>query len=1576
MRLKTNLKGDNILLIISVIIILISQKGFGQNSDNKRIFDELENLVNPVSGDLSYALPLLTVPGPGGGFPLELTYAAGIKLHQQASWVGLGWELNPGSIDRFVSQFPDDFVKDTLYTMYAGTGNFSAHFNLLDEYQRNNLVGPMGNGSIKKINDNKYQLNFTKGEIVFGLLYQQEMPVRNALKFLPHRTYKYWEPEFSNLAYSSQSFEQFGGNSFQNVLGQNSNKNLLELRDFSHLSDVYQHQQFGAQYYENLSPVYLSPDHYVVTAGDITGQIAPVRFDNPSVATPNQIINKYPNGKVPTTTYRITVPQQQKVQFRYLNDPASKYDHHIPTNGDYSFNYTVEQIAEAEIKALGIRCSHKFLHTIKYLTQPSHMATMKSTSDPSEGYYYNSNKAELAQSKHVSWYTNEELLDGSAVNDGLMIIPSTSSIDTANDYPAQAIAAFKIVNPAGLTYHFSQAAYIEGQASRTAKGSSSAVITFSEKYAYRWLLTGITGPDFKDENSNHMIDTDDKGYFVKLEYGRLTDEYIWRYPYEGNLITIHDMNELFETGLREDYYLNSISTATHTAFFVKDYRKDSRSHWGADPDGRASELIKSSLLLKEIIIMDNNNIPSGFDYNETDPMGLYKNHEYQNVLLIQDVDPFNEFNTDILKKIKFNYDYSLCEDSPNSFAYNFAGATPSYGSTWLGKLTLKQVQSIYPSPTGLTTNVPPYNFHYQEGEYNPNYDQNYIDGWGYYYPSSTNTHIDRTPTNSSSGVGWNLSKIELPMGRVIGVEYERDEYSSVMGNTEKVIYHFELKDGTTSYDKDTEIMYFKNSKISDIISQGDKVKFTGKSYHSCEVCIIAGHGQCSCHTEYREKDYTDYNLVVESVHSPNGIKFTTTFPTFPPYNPPPPCGDPDDCYLSHFDGYIEIEKASKYGDNLKVTELSISNSINTEPEYYLNYEYSEAVASGEPELCRTIHYDFYNTHISPEPKVYYGQCQVKYNTGLLANDNTEKSIEYGFITPSQDMISVQLKNYDFATICNFGTLPTSCIFPSYWERYGEWKSEVAYLIKDRTAEIGLPEYINIYNKYGDKISGIVYEYSGLGHDNYNDNRMGVLTQASVLADKTFQAAIGMPDLFDAQGYLNCPNNHCMAGADMRKQTRLISTIVEKKIPILKKTINKFGNQQNYFAYSKFDFTTGLPLETEYRKDGKKYRTKNIPASSSYPSMGSKYENSSNAHLLDPIESTKTFFIDNEGKEQLVASSAITYKYSWEDVHDAWRKHRSFNWNGELNMDGTYITSPGHVYEYKDYPNGSHWELTKEISRYDDFSIELETYDGSRNYSSSRRDPEGKNMISTAKNARFVEFTHSGAELESVGSNYEGDVDISTGATRKEASTISSPSMMAHSGKYVFEVPDGEELKFIGDLGATPLLVDSKKYHFSVWEHESSSSSACTLRVKYYGGTIGPEGVTNPGYLNEVVKYIDLACSPPRYGDWILHQSEIEIPSPSSGVGITKLEVILENNSGSVKYFDDFRFQPNGSIVEYSVYDDRSRLTHILNNQNISTKYTFDPDGAIDITYREVEYKSSNDKGGYKKSTEIEYNYPN
>lgn len=64
-----------------------------------------DQMVDPFTGDFSYSIPLMDVEG----YPITLSYNSNVTMNTEASWVGLGWNLNVGSIEREMRGIPDEF---------------------------------------------------------------------------------------------------------------------------------------------------------------------------------------------------------------------------------------------------------------------------------------------------------------------------------------------------------------------------------------------------------------------------------------------------------------------------------------------------------------------------------------------------------------------------------------------------------------------------------------------------------------------------------------------------------------------------------------------------------------------------------------------------------------------------------------------------------------------------------------------------------------------------------------------------------------------------------------------------------------------------------------------------------------------------------------------------------------------------------------------------------------------------------------------------------------------------------------------------------------------------------------------------------------------------------------------------------------------------------------------------------------------------------------------------------------------------------------------------------------------------
>jgi hypothetical protein len=111
------------------------------------------DMVNKFTGDFNYNLPLLEVPGPGGSsYPVNLAYHGGDSAEDEASWVGYGWNLGPGTITRNARGLPDDFYDEEVVYINRTPRNFTLTTGLsagLELFSIDNLVGFNANVALR-----------------------------------------------------------------------------------------------------------------------------------------------------------------------------------------------------------------------------------------------------------------------------------------------------------------------------------------------------------------------------------------------------------------------------------------------------------------------------------------------------------------------------------------------------------------------------------------------------------------------------------------------------------------------------------------------------------------------------------------------------------------------------------------------------------------------------------------------------------------------------------------------------------------------------------------------------------------------------------------------------------------------------------------------------------------------------------------------------------------------------------------------------------------------------------------------------------------------------------------------------------------------------------------------------------------------------------------------------------------------------------------------------------------------------------------------------------------------------------
>ena len=376
----------------------------------------------------------------------------------------------------------------------------------------------------------------------------------------------------------------------------------------------------------------------------------------------------------------------------------------------------------------------------------------------------------LPGSKHVEWFTNTQINDNNRVDTLGQSVPPGPDAAISRGFinckalgftreDSKQIGGFKIINESGVTYHYALPIYSYDEHQYSGRVDEQNKHLFNlykkpEKYAYTWLLTAVTGPDFVDKNHNGFADEADWGYWVTFEYGKWTGAYSWRNPPVGFNKDIDQNFNNFSKGKKEIYYLNTVRTKTHTAIFVKELRADGKGvvhklpeaihtnhdkHTVNDIDnGSFTKLDKtgyggtpyteypvSTLKLHSIYLLQNKDFTSHepisnlasignvYYHSQNQSTDLGKYTYGKNVIDIHDLENASfksEVKSKCLKKIELKTDYSLCQNTPNSYWSELdITNTTETASGLMGKLTLNALK-IY--GRGETDLIPELKFKY------------------------------------------------------------------------------------------------------------------------------------------------------------------------------------------------------------------------------------------------------------------------------------------------------------------------------------------------------------------------------------------------------------------------------------------------------------------------------------------------------------------------------------------------------------------------------------------------------------------------------------------------------------------------------------------------------------------------------------------------------------------------------------------------------------------------------------------------------------------------------------------------
>lgn len=859
------------------------------------------DMVNLATGDLTYNVPLLEVPGPAGGYPLSLSYHAGIQPNEDASWVGLGWTLGPGAISRIVNGYPDDQLgairtrRDYNHggernTFSVGIGVPGATFGLSISNDSNLGLGigtsmsigygagfgesGVGIGGNFVVGNDGYGNTFSgaylglsvgsagsdakglstniglstnfksvafsggvgwnSGENKHGRSSQTSLIgvsiASNGLR--PSLTVAGYDALQTNGAAGKMTTESWGLSlpsipvgPFTVTLGYNytryysdetSNVNLIGTLNapstngkspdsWSFDSYALLDPDASGGIVKNSDPEkskggsFPAYDSYSVMAQGIGGSIQPYIFDNGTLFRQNvktqdgsSYVVRY-SGLGNTNSYGFSSP----VFFRFKNDFSNSY------------SYENTQMTRFDDGSLQFDL---------------HLSAINPAG-------FNANVKRLAGSKHIEYFTNSQIRSGFAKDKGFITaIPFSSTPISRNGFDiSNQVGGFMITNESGVAYHFSQPAYTYDQYSKTFKtGKENEIFmenTDRHPYAYAWLLSAVTGPDFVSRNSlsDGTISKEDWGYWVKFVYMQQSPSFIWRNPVAGTHNDVDSDVEMYSYGKKEIFYLDRIETKSHIALLEKSERADGRGVANPVSGNFSPQIIQECWRDRN----SNANVPP-LICNDV-AVNSAKTLKLDRVMLFTraNVESGNAQEGFAIRVVSFSTDYSLCPGTLNSF-------NDSNINTKLGKLTLKAI--AFKGKQGVGDLIPPLKFGYAK---NPTYNKDAVDIWGLYksdYNGSLPKNISRLVSGQSASNidAWSLTEVTTSTGAKIKIEYEPDSY------VKPVLYKsflLNISDIVPTSTQDRVRIMFHNSpsNLSQLINTGSQLNLIGVIWYPFQI---------------------------------------------------------------------------------------------------------------------------------------------------------------------------------------------------------------------------------------------------------------------------------------------------------------------------------------------------------------------------------------------------------------------------------------------------------------------------------------------------------------------------------------------------------------------------------------------------------------------------------------------------------------------------------------------------------------------------------------------------------------------
>ena len=570
------------------------------------------DLVGLNTGNFTYTVPILNVPGVGGSFPIALSYHGGIQHGQEATWVGLGWTLNPGAINRTMRGYPDDyydaFVYSDIYSkeesgwgLYIGGGwgpfgasisydSYTGTIGFVGILSISQLISSYTGGTLNNIIDlSIYTGVNSSGDVSFDVAASvgySKYGIGAALEGKMGTSGQTAGAKF-NAAKASlgYSWSSNGSGSYFSIAG---NRTALSPTSIKATEAMVQSSEYESSMTIPIKMFWISIANYS-WSWEIDSKFNEWQYGYLYQGGP--AVFEDPNTGNCTHTRDPIVEDRGRRFERQMNDNwlFSSQDIYICNaqgiNGSFMpiAHNEVEYWDNADDKDKGLYLASESPFTP--INDENYLVVSNDESDGSPNRESNIQFRFLNDiGKNAIGKDGASFIEGYANihDDGCKRNYGSKIINPIIDKKSGLLKGFEIIDADGKIYEFKKPLYNYLQCNYTTNAHIGLGDQFSKfisisPYAYAWILTAIKSPDYVDVLNDGPTD-DDYGFWAKLDYQGNTPEeesyyFRWQAPYKGNRRTDTEKYEA-GMGVKDVAYLKSIETATHEAVFELTERLD------------------------------------------------------------------------------------------------------------------------------------------------------------------------------------------------------------------------------------------------------------------------------------------------------------------------------------------------------------------------------------------------------------------------------------------------------------------------------------------------------------------------------------------------------------------------------------------------------------------------------------------------------------------------------------------------------------------------------------------------------------------------------------------------------------------------------------------------------------------------------------------------------------------------------------------------------------------------------------------------------------------------------------------